>query len=244
MTTIVTADKLVTALAQRVNAGADTSVSGPNKQLKDAMVAKHFFDGGGGGGGGGAQRGHFYATAYMEPVREFSGNGIKTPTVTRRSSWTNNPAEYYPNDTLYPKWLWNGATVSDNSFGSWQQSNTRFVFSKRTVATVTFNGGIVIQLGSPSNYDTILAVLGSGNTGVADGWFDSVQQAPEVYRGNSNLYWLYAATTITRVFEPNDYIEARYAIITADGTFGSGGYGFYGSMRGYKSYMNIMGYEA
>ena len=42
MTTIVTADKLVTALAQRVNAGADTSVSGPNKQLKDAMVAKHF----------------------------------------------------------------------------------------------------------------------------------------------------------------------------------------------------------
>ena len=52
MTTIVTADKLVTAMAQRINAGADTTTSGPNKQLKDAMVAKKFFDGGSGGAAG------------------------------------------------------------------------------------------------------------------------------------------------------------------------------------------------
>lgn len=242
MTTIVTADKLVTTLAQRVNAGADTSVSGPNKQLKDAMVAKHFFDAG--GGSGPTQRGHLYATAYMEPVREFSGNGIKTATITRRSSWTNNPAEYYPNDTLHPKWLWNNATVSDSSFGSWQQSNTRFVFSKRTVATVSFNGSIVMQLDSASNYDTMLIVLSSGNTGVADGWFEMVNQAPTVAKGNPNVFWMYGTMTINRVFEPNDYIEARYAVITADGTLGSGGYCFYGAMRGTKSYMNIMGYEA
>ena len=241
MTSIVTADNLVTALAQRVTAGADTSVSGPNKQLKDAMVAKHFFDA---GGGGATQRGHLYASAYMDPVREFSGTGIKTPTITRRSSWAGNPAEYYPNDTLYPKWLWNNATVSDNSFGSWQQSNTRFVFSKRTVATVSFNGGIVMQLATPSNYDAILTVLSSGNTGVADGWFETVQQAPQISKSSANIFWMYSAMTTTRVFEPNDYIEARYAIITADGTFGSGGYCFYGAMRGIKSYMNIMGYEA
>lgn len=51
MTAIVTADKLVPALAQRINAGADASVSGPNKQLKDAMVAKNFFTEAGGGSG-------------------------------------------------------------------------------------------------------------------------------------------------------------------------------------------------
>lgn len=49
MTTIVTADKLVTAMAQRINAEADANTSGPNKQLRDAMVAKKFFDGGSGG---------------------------------------------------------------------------------------------------------------------------------------------------------------------------------------------------
>lgn len=52
MTAIVTADRFVSALAQRVNAGADATVSGPNKELKDAMTAKKFFTDVGGGGGG------------------------------------------------------------------------------------------------------------------------------------------------------------------------------------------------
>ena len=51
MTAIVTADRFVSALAQRVKAGADATVSGPNKELKDAMVAKKFFTDVGGGGG-------------------------------------------------------------------------------------------------------------------------------------------------------------------------------------------------
>ena len=50
MTAIVTADRFVSTLAQRVNAGADATVSGPNKALKDAMVAKKFFADVGGGG--------------------------------------------------------------------------------------------------------------------------------------------------------------------------------------------------
>ena len=101
-----------------------------------------------------------------------------------------------------------------------------------------------MQLASVSNYDTMTIVLNSGNTGVADGWFEAVDQAPTMAKDNPNIFWMHGKMSINRVFEPNDYIEARYAVITADGTLGSGGYCFYGSMRGVKSYMNIMGYEA
>jgi hypothetical protein len=75
MTIVVTPDKMVRALASSVSAGKDAAASGdnPNRELKDAMVAKNFFTDSGGGTGGNDPR--FPDATTAATVLTYKGNG-------------------------------------------------------------------------------------------------------------------------------------------------------------------------
>ena len=101
MTVIVTADRLVAGLANKIRTGTDTD----NNLLKDAMVAKNYFDGGSGPGGGVAgptlyaEDGHIQiansavssvlltSAHYPDPVANSPHNGLFNYTVADRIAY-------------------------------------------------------------------------------------------------------------------------------------------------------------
>lgn len=86
MTIVVTPDKMVRALASSVSAGKDAAASGdnPNRELRDAMVAKNFFtdSGGGTGGGTGGNDPRFPDATTASTVLTYKGNGVYAWEIT------------------------------------------------------------------------------------------------------------------------------------------------------------------
>lgn len=93
MTIVVTPDKMVRALASSVSAGKDAAASGdnPNRELKDAMVAKNFFAGGGGTGGNDPR---FPDATTAATVLTYKGNG--------QYAWEITGGGYTPPETSTP----------------------------------------------------------------------------------------------------------------------------------------------
>lgn len=222
MTTIVTADKLVTALAQRVNAGADTSVSGPNKQLKDAMVAKNFFDGSGGGGGGGGGLKMEFAHAAMGLRSGVTSSKIARviPLSVRTSSSTDTEN---PSDPIMNNYEFDTASTA-NALGAWSRNNSRFTFAKRCFAVINARMHVVVQVLNPlaNSADNVTACLAVGNTttnpnGTFTGAAVDRAYAPDAW-AQSGLAWCSGETTLTRWFEPNDFVDFKYLLCTSNGT--------------------------
>ena len=236
MTTVVTADKLVNALAARISAGESAkSVSGPNKQLRDAMVAKEFFDGTSQPPvGGGAPV--MYAQGIMTwgTMWDAAKNGI----VTGDAVWNQYPdaARDTPLDALYKKWVWDTTNVNDSAFGSWSGDKSRFIFNKRCLATVTFRGGLVL-LTSAYNFENAITTLITGNTStLPNGRFGPAQEAVNHYVTGASAGWVHINMTLTQEFNVGDFVEARYVCHTVNGT---ASLAYYGSLRGIVSRMDI-----
>lgn len=100
MTAIVTADQLVSGLAARIRSGTDSNSTGDNKQLKDAMVSKNFFDSSSGGTATGL-------TAGSTSVGFINYNGT-TPTAGQWYGGTQSP-------TGTTRLTYNGKLVSNTA---------------------------------------------------------------------------------------------------------------------------------
>lgn len=249
MTAIVTADQLVSGLATRINAGTDTSVSGPNKQLKDAMVAKNFFSGTGGGSSAGTE----YATAEMNfhySVPQTADGWGQLMTVTSSAQWNayqGTSAMYTPNDTLYGYYTWDTVTVNSSSLGYWV-SNRRFVFNRPCVASVSAGVGAVMVTSVPNTYRNLYVTLNIGNlvTNTA-GRFEYSRASND--NSDPNLPIAAETLSVCRAFAANDFIEVRYVAHTLNGITdvenraGVGRMARYGSITGNTSRMDIVAFN-
>ena len=239
MTTIVTADKLVTALAQRVNAGADTSVSGPNKQLKDAMVAKNFFSGGGGpepGGGGGLKMEFAYGEMVLGQLFT-QARPLQVISKAQLDTYVNADRDW-PRPELYKDYRWD--TVSNNSaLGGWV-SNNRFVFAKRCYATVTAQMSLLLMTQPGTVIDNLVAHITTGNTSNPQGRFTGAIIDRNYHPSESaELGIAQGSTTYSRWFDPNDYVEFKYLAVSRTGIASAA---YYGSMRNIESRVEIVGF--
>ena len=247
MTAIVTAEQLVSGLATRINAGSDASVSGANKQLKDAMVSKSFFSGGTGGGGGVMDT----ATATMNfnySVPGTSSSEWGTPaTVTSSAQWESmspNAANLKPNDTLYGYYTWDTVSNSSSSLGAWS-NNRRYTFARNTVATVTAMVGMYAAAAVPNSYRNMHVTVNIGNVNTNPvGRVHFIRVIPTTH--NINVPVVAGEMSWTKAYVPGDFIEVRYVMHTLNGITdienraGVGRMCHYGSFLGNESRMDIV----
>ena len=257
MTAIVTADKLVNALAGRISAGTSVADSGPNKQLKDAMVAKGFFQdtGGGGGSTGGMKLETATATMIMRP----NVRAMTPATVTRESDFRSTDVAN-PNGGGWNTWNWDSVSANPPTMGSWV-GKTKFTFAKDTLAMVSLSGYFVFYTGDSSpagRVKNLLIRLATSHPSLPNGavfigtnghnafpGMPIYVGADGVSRIAEQLTWATGAYTCLRAFKAGETLEVKYLASSLNGSYDMAwpnSVASYGASDGLTSDLTIFGF--
>ena len=234
MTTIVTADKLITALTARVNASADATVAGsPNNQLKSAMTTKKYFEGITGGGSGSGismdfAHGGMYHGTLFEQARQ-----AQMISQAAFDAYSDNNRDN-PNTPAYKNYRWD-AVSGPNSLGSWVD-NTRFVFAKKAFVIITARFNLLSSVPAGQRIHNLTSNLVRGTVGGGGVFTGAVVDRNYHQTESPELGISSGSTTYSRWFDVNEYIEAKYLMCTS---YGTANLAYYGSMRNIESAIEI-----